>query len=282
MTILSLPQVDLYYEVHGDGPPLLLLHGAGGDHHCWWQQASALQEHYSVILVDLRGFGRSQPIGKHDPGDAVPLIDDVAALLDHLGFDSDVAVLGHSFGTIPALGFAARHPDRVRALILSSAYGLLRTDALAERIDQRERMFSSFPPAATVVEGLCRSPDEQEAFAMFYRQPHAFAPSTARDRPDLAFLYSAFAVGAKGPSLADLAPIFSSKAQVDAETAAALPFPVLVVGGAHDAIFTPDELADAARAFSRGRFVLFPQEGHSAYFENAPEFNKEIAQFLGE
>jgi len=50
----------IYYEVHGSGPAVLFVHGSGGHHAAWWQQVAALSPSYSVITVDLRGFGNSR------------------------------------------------------------------------------------------------------------------------------------------------------------------------------------------------------------------------------
>ena len=73
----------LYYEVHGRGPAVLFVHGSGGHHAAWWQQVTALREEYTVITMDLRGFGCSRWEGEHDsaafPGDIAAVLDAVAA-----------------------------------------------------------------------------------------------------------------------------------------------------------------------------------------------------------
>ena len=56
----------IYYEVHGSGPAVLFVHGSGGHHAAWWQQVAALSPSYSVITVDLRGFGNSRWESAHD------------------------------------------------------------------------------------------------------------------------------------------------------------------------------------------------------------------------
>lgn len=69
MTILGVEGADLYYELHGEGPPLVLIHGASGTHLSWWQQVAELRYRYSCLIYDLRGYGRSRPTGTYDPGD---------------------------------------------------------------------------------------------------------------------------------------------------------------------------------------------------------------------
>ena len=61
MAIALSGDAKIYYEVHGAGPAVLFVHGSGGHHAAWWQQVAALSSSYTVITVDLRGFG----IGEH-------------------------------------------------------------------------------------------------------------------------------------------------------------------------------------------------------------------------
>src|ERR1700722_18434485 len=73
----------VYYETHGSGPGVLFVHGSGGEHAIWSQHVSALSDEYTVITVDLRGFGNTRWIGEHDarnfPGDIIAVLDAVAA-----------------------------------------------------------------------------------------------------------------------------------------------------------------------------------------------------------
>ncbi len=54
---VSLGEFELYYEVHGEGPPVVFAHGAGGTHLSWWQQIPVLSEHFRCVTFDHRGFG---------------------------------------------------------------------------------------------------------------------------------------------------------------------------------------------------------------------------------
>ena len=69
----------VYYETHGSGPGVLFVHGSGGHHAAWWQQVPALRDEYTVITMDLRGFGCSRWDGEHDsvafPGDVIAVLD---------------------------------------------------------------------------------------------------------------------------------------------------------------------------------------------------------------
>ncbi len=101
----------LYYEVTGDGPAVVLLHGRGADHRMWEDQFAALAGRYRVVAYDLRGFGRSGQGENHYSHAA-----DLDALLDHLGLERVVPV-GLSLGGGAALNFAVLHPDRIRGLV---------------------------------------------------------------------------------------------------------------------------------------------------------------------
>ncbi|HEY7175661.1 MAG TPA: alpha/beta fold hydrolase [Micromonosporaceae bacterium] len=118
MATLTLPGTDLYYEVDGQGPPLVLVHGMGLDARMWDDQVAALRDIATVIRYDVRGYGRSLRLD-----DVTPYTNasDLWALLDHLGVDA--AVLGGlSMGGGIALEAAVETPHRVRALVLIDAF----------------------------------------------------------------------------------------------------------------------------------------------------------------
>jgi 3-oxoadipate enol-lactonase len=278
MTYANLPGVNLWYESHGAGRSIVFIHGAGGNRLSWWRQASAFQHRARVILYDQRGFGASRQTGDYDPGDAPALTGDLANLLDHLDLKTGLIIVGHSLGTLPALDFAQANPERVAALVLSSAYGALSTADLAPRIAARAALFSGAPPAPRLL--VQRSPDEVLPYGIAEQDFGPLGTRTRDERPELAFLYGALAGSGPGPSIAALAPVFSSCRKISAEQARALPFPVLLIGGEEDPVFPPAELALAAAAFARGRFACLAGAGHSSYFERPEAFNTELGALL--
>ena len=114
----SVNGIDLYYETHGSGRPLVLLHGGLGSGEMFGPVLPSFTDHRQVILVDLQGHGRTADIDR--PIDVRLMADDVAALIEHLGLD-DVDLVGYSLGGGVALQTAIRHPERVRRLVAASA-----------------------------------------------------------------------------------------------------------------------------------------------------------------
>lgn len=108
--------IRLYYEVYGDGKPVLLLHGNGGSIASMGNQIPFFEQQYKVIAVDTRSHGKSI-----DNGDSLSfemIADDFNALLDTLHLDS-CNVIGWSDGGIDGVVLAIRHPDKVRRLAVT-------------------------------------------------------------------------------------------------------------------------------------------------------------------
>ncbi len=105
----------LYYEVYGEGEPLLLIPGLSANHLSWAEQVGRFSETFQVIIYDPRGTGQSSPI---EPDyNTADMADDASGLLDALGLGA-VHVYGASMGGMIAQEFAIRHPEHVASLIL--------------------------------------------------------------------------------------------------------------------------------------------------------------------
>lgn len=115
---MELDGINYYYEIRGQGEPLLLLHGGLGSIDMFGPLLPTLAAGRTVIGVDLQGHGRTT-LGER-PIDLKAIGDDLAAILDHLGYDK-VDVLGYSFGAGAGFRLAVQHPDMVRRLALVSA-----------------------------------------------------------------------------------------------------------------------------------------------------------------
>ena len=108
---------ELFYEVHGDGPALVLLMGIGYDSSLWTlQQVPVLCSRFRVIILDNRDAGRSSRADH--PYTIADMADDVAGLLDALGIPR-THLLGLSMGSMIGMAFALRHADRLDRLVLA-------------------------------------------------------------------------------------------------------------------------------------------------------------------
>jgi pimeloyl-ACP methyl ester carboxylesterase len=112
---LTVNDAEMYYEVDGVGPPLVLVMGLGGNSQVWAPIRRQLASRYQLILYDMQGTGRSpaSPL----PTTRETLLNELDALLAHLGLER-VLGLGYSFGSSVLLSYAARSPERLSAISL--------------------------------------------------------------------------------------------------------------------------------------------------------------------
>jgi pimeloyl-ACP methyl ester carboxylesterase len=110
--------INLYYETHGAGRPMMLLHGGLASSEMFAPILPALADHHQVIAVDLQGHGRTADIDR--PIELERIADDIAALIDHLGLDRP-DVVGYSFGGGVAFHTAVKYPAKVRKLVMAAA-----------------------------------------------------------------------------------------------------------------------------------------------------------------
>lgn len=115
MPVVKVRDVNLYYEAHGHGPPVVLSHGVLDDCSLWERQADALARSHTVVVYDHRGHGRSdKPRGDYS---VQTLADDLRRLMELLDIDR-ASLVGYSLGGMTALRLALDHPERVTKLVL--------------------------------------------------------------------------------------------------------------------------------------------------------------------
>jgi pimeloyl-ACP methyl ester carboxylesterase len=130
--------INLYYESHGTGRPLILLHGGLGSGEMFGPILPALSESHQVITPDLQGHGRTADIDR--PIDIRLMADDIAALIDHLGLESPDLV-GYSLGGGVAFFTAVKYPQKVGKLVMASAH--IRRDAIPPEMLAQQAQVSS-------------------------------------------------------------------------------------------------------------------------------------------
>ena len=134
---LAVPAASLYYEVAGEGSPLLLLHAGIADSRMWDDQFPIFAQHYRTIRYDLRGFGQS----RWEAG-TFAAYEDPAALFQALGVQK-AHVIGLSFGGKIALDFALTHPEQVASLVLvaPSVGGVQPSEQIRRFFEEEDALF---------------------------------------------------------------------------------------------------------------------------------------------
>lgn len=256
MPFLDRGDASIFYDVAGSGPALIFAHGLGGNHISWWQQVPHFRDRYTCVTFAHRGFAPS----REAPGGPGPMafVDDLAALIAHLGLD-DVRLVGQSMGGWTCLGYALRHPERVRAMVMACTTGSLMAPELSD-------IFIRF--------------GGQEA-SLFARGIHpAVGERMAREQPAMHHLYRAIdGLSYDIDKQATYAKLHALRT-VPVSEIAMLTVPTLCITGDEDIVIPPDAVAFLARHLPNAQLARVPEAGHSVYFERPQEFNRLVDEFL--
>ncbi len=255
MPNVEVPGANLYYEVDGDGPTIVLAHGAGGNRMIWWQQVPELARDHRVVRFDHRSFGRSRcEAGALDPR---LFADDLRAILDAEGIEH-ASLVCQSLGGWTGLRTALESPERVTCLVLCGTPGGI-----------------AHPK---VLEAAASIGDRIQAEGV--RGSAALAPGFETVQPELAFLYDQISGLNVDFDMAALGKIFDPECRFEVERAAELRVPTLMVMGGRDLLFPIDSLRAVAELIPGVETAEFPECGHSVYFEAAAEFNATVRAFI--
>ena len=249
MATLNRDGVSLYYEVHGDGPALLLTHGYSATSRMWAGQIDAFSRHYRLILWDMRGHGASDYPADPAAYSEAATVADMAALLDGVGAETAI-VGGLSLGGYMSLAFHLAHPDRVRALLIIDTGPGYRNDEAREGWNRNALKTAE----RYEIEGLGR-----------------LAAGSVEMRTSTHRSAEGLALAARG-----------MLTQKDARVISSLPtiaVPSLVVVGADDTPFLAASDYMAAK-IPGARKVVIAGAGHAANIDQPEAFNIAVLDFL--
>jgi pimeloyl-ACP methyl ester carboxylesterase len=250
--------VTLAHDIHGNGSPLLLVHGMTLDRRMWDPNLAALAQRHTVVRCDLRGFGATPP-----PQEPRSHADDLRELLGELGFER-AAVCGLSMGGGVALELAIAHPEVVSALVLVD------TDLPGVPLDEGLR--AAVLPAMQ----LARAGDIEGARAawlstpLFAGSPPDVAAALARIVGDYSFWHPRN----PGMQLWLTPPAAERGAEVQA--------PALVLWGEHDAPLVVSNSERMVRDIAGARGVVLEGAGHMANMDAPAAFDAALLEFLAE
>jgi pimeloyl-ACP methyl ester carboxylesterase len=241
--------VEIHYEVHGSGPPLLLTHGFASTSAMWQGQIAPLSKHHKLVLWDMRGHGQSDYPRDGAAYSEALTVADMAALLDEVDAGSAV-VGGLSLGGYMSLAFYHAHPERVRALLIIDTGPGFKNDDAREAWNRRAH--------ATA--------DRFEREGLGVLQSSSREPSGVIHRDG-----SGLARAARG-----------MLTQRDARVIELLPnirVPSLVVCGADDAPFLAASSYMAAKIPGASK-VTIPAAGHAVNIDQPQAFIDAVLPFL--
>ncbi len=231
----------IYFEVHGRGEPLVVLHGGGTLIDCFYCQLPTFARYFTVIAIDSRGHGRSS----HGPERLTYnlMAADVRAVLDHLGIAS-CHLVGWSDGGIIGLLLAIGNPERIGRMVLISAN--FRPDGIKKK--------------------------EREATR---------ATKAEKAHPLLRFLYAVFSPHPeRWPRLwSDLQGMWETLPGLNAADLASVRAPSLILIGDHD-IVSPEHAAEMHAAIAGSELAVVAGASHSLLMEKADKVNPLILHFL--
>ncbi|QEE15407.1 alpha/beta fold hydrolase [Promethearchaeum syntrophicum] len=130
MPTMKINDINIFYEIHGNGEPLLLIHGLGSSTQDWEYQIPQLSKQYKVITIDLRGHGKTSKA--NGPYSIRGFADDVAMFLEALNI-KHTNILGLSMGTATGFELAINYPDLVKSLIAVNMSVKLSVKTFGER-----------------------------------------------------------------------------------------------------------------------------------------------------
>jgi pimeloyl-ACP methyl ester carboxylesterase len=272
----SINSVDIAYDDHGMGTPVLFLHAFPLNRTIWTDQINGLlsERHYRLVALDWRGFGDSRGGACPRPPEASPdpyvndvltmelLADDVAGLMDTLGMEQAV-LCGLSMGGYVTFAFLRKYPQRVRGLILADTRPGTDTDEVKAGREQMALLALSQGTEAVADVLIPRQLSD------YTRQHHPLVEQSVRHMINAA-TPQGIAAASRGMALrADSSDLLSS-----------ISCPTLVIVGEKDALTPPVVAREYAARIPGSQFATIPDAGHLSSLEQPEAFLAVVRNFL--
>jgi pimeloyl-ACP methyl ester carboxylesterase len=254
--------INIYYEAHGNGEPLLMIYGLGGRGNGFIHQLPALSSRFRTIILDNRGVGESdQPAAPY----SIPqMADDVAALLDVLKIET-ANVFGVSMGGMIAQEFALRHSQRLKKLALGCTHsGIKHCVPSPQWVTD---IFKSLP-------GKPREQVVQECVVFNY------SPHTREHNPQLIERMIPLFVDNRQRAYAYTNQINAIWAFDAYDRLPQISAPTLVLTGKDDVLIPPENSQMIAERIPGARLIEFEQAGHLFFIEKAEAVNQILVEFF--
>ena len=253
MEFTTTQAAQIYYEIHGDGPAIVLAHGAEGNSLSWFQQVPVFARSHRTVLYDHRGFGRSTCA----PDDLQPsrFGTDLVAVMDAAGVER-AAIVAQSMAGWSAIQAAIAAPGRVSAIVLVATSGGL---------------------AAPGGDGDAGDHDDRPLAGRLSQL--ALAPGFSDRKPALAVLFDQISLFNGNIELL-ASRLGLPEALIDPGDLKRYSTPTLVVACAHDTFFPPAMLRRVAGVIPGAEYIEIEQAGHAPYWEAPEEFNEIVLSFL--
>jgi 2-succinyl-6-hydroxy-2,4-cyclohexadiene-1-carboxylate synthase len=264
---ITLNDIYLSFEIAGNGPALLLIHGFTGSSQTWQALVPALSQHRTLIMIDLVGHGASAVPSDPQRYAIEQCVSDLLALLDQLGV-ARTDLLGYSMGGRIGLLLTASAPERVgRQVLIGASPGLADPAERASRLASDEELAERIERAG--LEWFVEYWESQPLFASQQRLPAAVREAQRKQR--LAGSAIGYANALRGMSVGRQPSLW--------ETLPTMTTPTLLITGALDEKFCAIATRMAA-LMPRAHHVIVPEAGHAVHLEQLAAVVKLIGAFL--
>lgn len=258
MSTVSVGDIAIAFDNHGQGQPLLFLHGAMVSRSYWQPQVDYFAPQYRVITCDLRGHGDSSVTD--DPYSVALFARDIIGLLDTLGLEQ-VICCGHSLGGMVAQELSISHPERIRGLILADTWYY-----------PRGMFWEPFPFRTVAIKWMLATMSIDRIASMMAQGLGMLNPEVQR--------YMHQEVSRHAPNRTNYLKIWD--AAIDFDSASRLRqigCPTLILMSAHF-LYTYMQALEMRRRIKGAEVVMIPRSGHLLNLDNPEAFNLAVAQFL--